>query len=593
NLGQAPVSGPAQVTLTVPAGFTVQESLVRSFTAGNVVTWSVTAPTISGPAVPFDCAITTTPIDVNAGAPALMSKASDTQSITVSSGGALASPVVSVKTPAGAVDATLSVGQTFTVQADVYAGDFTDGVQAVLTLPPGFSIVNGSLTRDLGNGPADKTTTFNLLAPTGAVSGAMMYVTFTAKDRNSGDPVAPAADTLLIAVVPRTSLAVAASVISPPDAIDNTVAIGTAFTISATVANAAGAADIEAPGSLQITLPQGYSLATGQPQQPFVVGTAVSWTVNAAAQPSGPDQITVSIVNIPADENSGSPAQVTVGAANIPMVTEGAAVAMRDVSSSQNVGRGVAPAGAKDLDVLAFEIAYNVSDPAASPAEVDTLSLTFLDKDGGMMGPGVVTQTLARIAIDLGGAQPYEVLNPSTNPVRISLMGGGTDRIIDPDGSVRAVVYLDLDPNPRATELRVRVAGGQVVRSAGQPLGVTDPLGQPLVGQVTSGPLVVLSSNFEEYAHNAPNPFRAGSAQTQISYFLDTASNVEIRIFDITGELVYEEKIASSDPRGQAGPQESPWDGRNMNGEVVRNGLYVCVLNAGSKSAKIRIAVAK
>jgi hypothetical protein len=30
-----------------------------------------------------------------------------------------------------------------------------------------------------------------------------------------------------------------------------------------------------------------------------------------------------------------------------------------------------------------------------------------------------------------------------------------------------------------------------------------------------------------------------------------------------------------------------------MKGEVVRNGIYVCVLNAGSKNAKIRIAVAK
>jgi flagellar hook assembly protein FlgD len=68
---------------------------------------------------------------------------------------------------------------------------------------------------------------------------------------------------------------------------------------------------------------------------------------------------------------------------------------------------------------------------------------------------------------------------------------------------------------------------------------------------------------------------------------------VSLRIFDITGELVYEESIPAGDPRAQAGPQETPWDGRNMNGDVVRNGIYVCALNAGSKSAKIRIAVAK
>jgi hypothetical protein len=30
-----------------------------------------------------------------------------------------------------------------------------------------------------------------------------------------------------------------------------------------------------------------------------------------------------------------------------------------------------------------------------------------------------------------------------------------------------------------------------------------------------------------------------------------------------------------------------------MNGDVVRNGIYVCVISAGGNSAKFRIAVAK
>ena len=34
-------------------------------------------------------------------------------------------------------------------------------------------------------------------------------------------------------------------------------------------------------------------------------------------------------------------------------------------------------------------------------------------------------------------------------------------------------------------------------------------------------------------------------------------------------------------------------NGANMNGEVVRNGIYVCVIEAGSNSARFRIAVAK
>jgi flagellar hook assembly protein FlgD len=56
---------------------------------------------------------------------------------------------------------------------------------------------------------------------------------------------------------------------------------------------------------------------------------------------------------------------------------------------------------------------------------------------------------------------------------------------------------------------------------------------------------------------------------------------------------VYEENIPSGDARAQAGPQETTWDGRNGKGEVVRNGVYVCVVDAGGRSAKFRIAVAK
>lgn len=595
--GVANVTGTAEVTLTFPPGFSVQESLTQAFAPDDTVRWTVTAPGAIQSAQNFTCVITTTPNDVNTAAPAFASKASDTQSITVSSGGALASPTITITSPAGAMDDTLSVGQNIEVTTSITVSRVKSLV-GTLSVPAGFSVV-GSTVHNFANAAGLRTFTYDqVIVANSPVASADLYVTFTALDTITGGPVPSAADTVRVAVVPRTSLSVAASVTSPPEAVDNTVAIGAQFTVTANVANAAGAADIAAPGSLQITLPPLYSLdPLHTPQKPFVVGTPVSWVVNAAAQPSGPDQIAVNIVNIPDDENSGLPAQVTTGTATIAMVTEGAAVSVRDVSSARSVGTGAAPAGATNLDVLAFEIAYNVTDITVSPAEVDTIALTILDKDGRNMSPGVVAQTLARLSVDLGGVSPYEVTGSqlNANPVRISLTGGGSDRRINPDGSIIATVFVDLDASPRATELRVRLrGGGLVVRDPGSgPLDVTDPLGQPLDEQITSGPLVVLSSNFEEYAHNAPNPFRAGAGETQISYFLDAPANVSIRIFDITGELVYEETIPSSDPRAQSGPQETPWDGRNMDGNVVRNGLYVCVLNAGSRSAKIRIAVAK
>lgn len=587
----ANLGGPAQLTLTAPGGFNVVQPLQQAFAENDTVLWNVSAPNTPQAAVNFSCAITATPNDVNSGAPAFVSKQNDTQSITVTTAAALAIPDISITQPVGAMDDTLSVQQGFKVNVAVTV----HGVKSLVSTlsVPGSFTVSGSPVHNFANAAGLREYEYSLTAPALTSPLDDLYVTFTALDSITGLPVPSAADTVRVTTVARPSLSLSASVTAPADAVDRKVGIGAGFTVTATVANAAGAAGIEAPGNLTINLPPGYSRASGQAQvKPFVIGQAVTWDLIAAAQPSGPDQIAITISTVPADENSGLAAQVANGTANIAMVTEGSAVSVSDVSSSQNVGTPVAPGGASDLDVLAFRIAYNVTDTNVPPAQVDTVAVTIIDKNGAVMSPGTVAQTLKRVALDAGGAQPFEVLNPNTNPVLVSLMSGSSGFPINPDGAIDVTVYLDLDPNPSATELRVNIRGaGLIVKDPNTRLGVTDAQGQPL--DMKSGPLVILSSNFAEYAHNYPNPFSAGNVDTKIAYFLDAPASVTLKIYDITGELVHEESIPSSDPRAQSGPQETTWDGRNDKGEVVRNGLYVCVVNAGGKSAKIKIAVAK
>ncbi|HEX5132820.1 MAG TPA: Ig-like domain-containing protein [Candidatus Krumholzibacteria bacterium] len=601
NGGQASLLGAAQVTLTPPpgGGFSVNESLVRTFTAGQPVVWNVTAPPAPQSALAFACSLSTTPLDANTGGAAFASVPGAEKLVAVSTGGALAAPDVFVFAPGGATDDTVSVAQNFTVRARVTPSADTDAVVATLTLPAGFSVV-GSPIRNLGNGDgAQKQADYVIIAPTTPRGASDIFVTFTGTDANSGDPVPSSADTVAVAVVPRASLTALAAVTAPPDATDNTVGVATPFTITATVENPAPAAGIGSPGMLTIGLPagKGFALAGGETAaKPFAIGTPVQWVVVAPQLPSGPDQITVFISTVPPDENSGQPAQVVTGTATIAMVTEGSAVAVTDVSSTLELANAVAPGGASGLDLFGFRIAYNVTDTNVPAAEIDSIAITVVGRDGKALSDAVLAQTLKRLSVDLGGAQPYEVIDPAANPVVLALAAGGSDRTIAPNASVTAVVSVDLDPAPRATEFSVGIrSGGLVVRDpgSGQLLGVTDGNGRPLDGQLTSRSLVVLSSNFEEYVHNYPNPFRAGSQATKIAYFLERAAPVSLKIYALTGELVWEEAIAGGDARAQAGPQETQWDGRNSNGDVVRNGVYVCVISAGSKSTKFRIAVAK
>jgi len=53
----------------------------------------------------------------------------------------------------------------------------------------------------------------------------------------------------------------------------------------------------------------------------------------------------------------------------------------------------------------------------------------------------------------------------------------------------------------------------------------------------------------------------------------------------------------AGDTGGTGAPEgtwhEIPWNGRNDRGELVRNGVYMCKVEAGSQSALFKIAVAK
>jgi len=74
---------------------------------------------------------------------------------------------------------------------------------------------------------------------------------------------------------------------------------------------------------------------------------------------------------------------------------------------------------------------------------------------------------------------------------------------------------------------------------------------------------------------NRPNPFRAGREETLIEYKLSEPSNVTITIYDLLGQEVWHRSYRAGENGGS--PANSvPWDGRNLLGEVVGNGGYLC-----------------
>ena len=94
-----------------------------------------------------------------------------------------------------------------------------------------------------------------------------------------------------------------------------------------------------------------------------------------------------------------------------------------------------------------------------------------------------------------------------------------------------------------------------------------------------------------ELLRNYPNPF---NPETWIPYYLAEDADVNLRIYDINGELVRDidvghQTAAKYDTRAKA----IYWDGRNSFGEQVASGIYFYSLSAGDFSATRKMVILK
>ena len=90
---------------------------------------------------------------------------------------------------------------------------------------------------------------------------------------------------------------------------------------------------------------------------------------------------------------------------------------------------------------------------------------------------------------------------------------------------------------------------------------------------------------------NYPNPF---NPETWIPYRLETASDVSLSIYDVSGRLVRTIDVGYQSARRYTNRSDAIyWDGRNTHGEHVSSGVYVYRLTAGDYSASRRMVIVK
>lgn len=90
-----------------------------------------------------------------------------------------------------------------------------------------------------------------------------------------------------------------------------------------------------------------------------------------------------------------------------------------------------------------------------------------------------------------------------------------------------------------------------------------------------------------------PSPFKPPHQSVTVQYYLASAGNVSIAIYDLLGNLVKTWEIPSGSPGAQSGINQLPWDGRNGQGDVVANGGYVVMVNTTDRTKRFKLLVIK
>ena len=92
-----------------------------------------------------------------------------------------------------------------------------------------------------------------------------------------------------------------------------------------------------------------------------------------------------------------------------------------------------------------------------------------------------------------------------------------------------------------------------------------------------TGAGVFATATLHDSYSNFPNPFAAGRGTTAFAYYLRDPGRVTLKIYTPAGDGV---ATLLLDAARLAGMNQSDlWDGRNGNGSVVRNGVYIAELS--------------
>ncbi|MFQ5750505.1 MAG: hypothetical protein ACE5HI_00790, partial [bacterium] len=600
--GQAGIEGTAQLVLDLKdSGITTQDELRRVFTPGTQVIWNVTAPdTVTGPKV-ISVTLDSIPKDENTNDladhnPQQLVRTVNIQTDTL---GHVTLRSVSILSPSGAMDGTLSTDQLFTIEA-VLDWNKAENILAEIVLPPDYQVFGGgSRFKPIDANGGDPSVNWTIIAPSVPKSLEFIKLNASARDvNNSSKTLVAKPDSLPFMVVEKAQLNFTAAITAPQSAIDRVLTVGQVFTVTAMLQNN-GQAGVIGEDKIRITLHGGYS--TREPLVKNIVpGNQITWQIKAPDTPSAEIlDIEVEVVNEErnaVDENTSQlpplspvPAKIT-----IPVTTQSIGLSATILSDRKPT---TIVRGATSVPIFGLQF-KNSSD---ANIEIKSMNINVKDKNGEELSPSSVLSRLA--VVDYNNSSTiFSQVAPSTNPENLNFSPAIP---IVPNQTKSIEFRVDIAPQTTAQNLQLSIDSPRtdilaINVEADTAVAILDSSGFEISNTLSPGSSVLIDANLEASFFNYPNPFGNSLAPdarptTSFNYNLSQDSDVTIRIYTLLGELVKSYFFSATTAQGKAGTHsgEIIWDGTNDKGQKVLNGVYVAVLITNSGKAMTKIAIAK
>ncbi|MDZ7261848.1 MAG: hypothetical protein ONB05_07060, partial [candidate division KSB1 bacterium] len=604
NSGKAGVSAPTQLRIDPGAtGVTIQDDILRTIEVGTLVTWTLQAPNFVTSLAPITISMDSIPADENTNEKAFKTVTTVTIQVATVETGTVSVDSVWIASPLGAIDGLLSTDQEFRIKARV-SWVRCQNIRAEIQLPDGSGFYNvGDDSRYFVNttSSGEGTVDWIVRAPVDALSRQEISITAHGYDAyNTTLEVHSSPATVTVSVVQKAKCALQAVIFWPPSAVERIVSVGQTFQIKAYLTNS-GTAGIKNNYSAELTAPHGYTLSSNSIQSVSPADT-IKWTLRAPEQPAEVRQIKIRVVEKPRDVNSDTSAYFTEDTREISIETKENSLIIATLPSTTPAAIAHGDRGIPMLRLL-----FRNSGGVPNNILLRKLAVKLKNRKGELLPSP--SQAISRIAA-VKSSNPEVIYGEVTaltdqNPIEIVF---SPERPIRPALPDSINIIVDVAPSASVSNFQVVIDSSSCIDAieeySGKPIALKDADGNPssvlnLVSEISEVMKAELSASFCNY----PNPFgRPDRAVTNIIYYLKQDSDVEIKIYSLTGELVWSQTYSASEPHGRAGMHDWDqlgrppivWDGKNEWHTTVLNGVYLAILKTNhGETAITKIAVLK